>query len=145
MTTTDLARISLAVVASALVIATISTTAAADSRGQIVDGYARIARAEKPDFKGFSADRGKAFFEANPATGKPDTPSCTTCHTKDPLADGLTRAGKAIEPMAVSKTPGRYIDAAKVEKWFRRNCKSVLGRACSALEKGDFIAFMSSR
>jgi len=47
--------------------------------------------------------------------------------------------------MAVSKTPDRYIDMKKVEKWFRRNCKSVLGRVCTSLEKGDFLTFMSSQ
>jgi hypothetical protein len=47
--------------------------------------------------------------------------------------------------MAVSTTPDRYTDAAKVAKWFRRNCKSVLGRECTAQEKGDFLAFMISQ
>ena len=55
---------------------------------------------------------------------------------------GVTRAGKPIEPMAVSKTPNRYTDHRKVAKWFRRNCKSVLGRQCSPREKGDFLTFM---
>ena len=61
------------------------------------------------------------------------------------LLKGLTRAGKIIEPLAVSASPGRYSDSRKVEKWFRRNCNSVLGRACSAVEKGDFITFMQTQ
>jgi hypothetical protein len=47
--------------------------------------------------------------------------------------------------MAVSKTPDRYTDPAKVEKWFQRNCQSVLGRECTAVEKGDFLTFMTSQ
>ena len=47
--------------------------------------------------------------------------------------------------MAVSVTPDRFTDLAKVEKWFRRNCNTVLGRECTPAEKGDFIAFMTSQ
>ena len=52
---------------------------------------------------------------------------------------------RPIEPMAVSVTPDRYTDPKKVAKWFRRNCKSVLGRECATLEKGDFLTFMISQ
>ena len=77
--------------------------------------------------------------------GKPDTPSCTTCHTKNPTAMGQTRAGKEIKPMAVSKTPDRFTDPEKIAKWFLRNCTSVLGRECTAAEKGDIITFLASK
>ncbi len=77
--------------------------------------------------------------------GSGDTPSCSTCHTTDPTNTGQTRVGKAIKPMAVSANPDRFTDLAKVEKWFRRNCNTVLGRECTVMEKGDFIAFMASR
>ena len=78
-------------------------------------------------------------------TGKPDTPSCTTCHTSDPRKEGRTRVGKAIAPMALSRTPDRFSNPAKVAKWFERNCASVLGRPCTAQEKGDFLTFMISQ
>ena len=91
---------------------------------------------------GFSAERGGAFFAAKHSGGKPATPSCTTCHTDSPHKTGKTRTGKPIEPMALSKTPDRYSDPEKVEKWFRRNCRSVLGRECTPVEKGDFLTFM---
>ncbi len=107
--------------------------------------YAAQARQQSSAFDGFSADRGQTFFYATPGGGKPETPSCTSCHGDDPRKTGLTRAGKAIAPLAVSVTPSRYTDPAKVEKWFRRNCKSVLGRPCTALEKGDFLTFMQSQ
>ena len=90
------------------------------------------------------AARGKAFFLGEHTGGKPDTPSCTSCHTTNPAAPGKTRAGKAIEPMAASATPKRFTDAAEVEKWFRRNCGDVLGRDCTAQEKSDVLAFLLS-
>ena len=112
------------------------------------ENIARYAAEEKAGNKGFiafSAERGRTLFLSRPATGKPDTPSCTSCHTDTPLAVGLTRAGKEIAPMALSMTPDRYGDDKKLEKWFRRNCKSVLGRVCTPLEKGDFLTFMSTQ
>ena len=107
--------------------------------------YAALAKADDAAFAGFSADRGEAFFKAEHGTGNPEITGCTSCHTADPLKEGHTRAGQAIAPMAVSVTPDRFGDLAKVEKWFRRNCETVLGRQCTALEKGDFIAFMNGR
>ena len=116
---------------------------AAAGQQPVLDHYAGLARQESAQFAGFSATRGRAFFLATPGTGEPGTPSCSTCHTRDPRNPGLTRAGKTLEPMAVSLTPTRFTDLAKVEKWFSRNCQSVYGRLCSAAEKGDFITFMS--
>jgi hypothetical protein len=117
---------------------------AAIAQKPVLDAYAAQAKVEQPDFAGFSAERGRAFFLARNTGGSADTPSCTTCHTADPTRTGQLRTGKDIAPMAVSKTPDRFTDPAKVEKWFTRNCQSVLGRACTAAEKGDFITFMSS-
>jgi hypothetical protein len=93
---------------------------------------------------GFSAADGEALFQATHSGGKPDSPSCTSCHTSDPKAMGMTRAGKPIEPMAVSTNPKRFTDPAFVEKWFGRNCNTVLGRDCSAQEKGDVLAYLSA-
>jgi hypothetical protein len=91
-----------------------------------------------------SAARGQSFFQSSHVGGKPDTPSCTTCHTTDPRQPGRTRAGKVIDPMALSATPTRFSDMAKAEKWFARNCDTVLGRACTAGEKADVVAYLSS-
>ncbi len=93
----------------------------------------------------FSAKRGAQLFSSTHKGGQPDTPSCTSCHSKSPLQAGQTRAGKKIAPMAVSKMPDRYTNAEKVEKWFRRNCNTVLGRECTPLEKGDFITYMKTQ
>jgi hypothetical protein len=124
---------------AAAVVSLSAAAIAATPRQAILDGYANEA-----GVTAFSAERGKVFFEANHTGGKPASPSCTTCHGTNPREAGRTRAGKVIEPMAVSTNPQRFTDPAFVEKWFGRNCDSVLGRACTASEKGDFIAFMSS-
>lgn len=123
------------------VVAAIAMTSPAYSTG-LLDEYANQAQQQNTSFNGFSAERGKALYLTNHATGKAETPACTSCHTNSPTQSGLTRAGKNIAPLAVSVSPDRYTDKRKVEKWFRRNCNSVLGRACSATEKGDFITFM---
>lgn len=104
----------------------------------IIDSYATAGGAN------FSADAGKALFQANHTGGNPDTPSCTTCHTADPKNVGHTRAGKEIAPMASSLSPDRFTDPAKVEKWFGRNCNTVLGRECTAQEKGDILTYLSN-
>jgi mono/diheme cytochrome c family protein len=119
--------------------------AAGPAQSLVLDRYAAAAKAASPSFAGFSAARGKALFLASPAAGKPDTPSCTSCHTSNPAQPGRTRAGKPIGPMAVSAKPDRYTDLAETEKWFGRNCDSVLGRSCTPIEKGDFITFMVSQ
>ncbi|WP_068113295.1 DUF1924 domain-containing protein [Tropicimonas marinistellae] len=91
-----------------------------------------------------SAERGQALFMANHTGGKPDTPSCTTCHTTDPKATGQARTGKPVEPLAPSSNPERFTDVKFVEKWFGRNCNSVLGRDCTAAEKADVLAWLDS-
>ncbi len=111
---------------------------AAQSPAEQVAAYAAAA--------GAAADpaAGQAMFTATQSGGKPDTPSCTTCHGTDLTKAGQTRAGKAIDPMAPSVQADRYTDPAKVEKWFVRNCNSVLGRECSAKEKADILAWLAS-
>ncbi len=106
------------------------------AQAALVKGY----MAEAPG----DAARGKAFFFAPHAGGKPDTPSCTSCHTQNLAGRGATKAGKPIEPMAASANPKRYTDRAEVEKRFKRNCADVLGRACTAQEKSDLLAFLTS-
>ncbi len=91
-----------------------------------------------------SAERGQALFLASHSGGKSDTPSCTTCHGTDPRAMGQARTGKPIAPLAPAVNPERFTDLKFVEKWFGRNCTSVLGRACTAAEKADLVAWLSS-
>ncbi len=118
---------------------------AAGGRDAVLDHYAELAKAADSAFSGFSSARGEAFFRAERATDDPELSSCTSCHTADPRNAGETRVGQEIAAMAVSVSPERFTDPAKVEKWFRRNCNTVLGRECTPREKGDFIDFMASQ
>ncbi|MEF8767672.1 DUF1924 domain-containing protein [Candidatus Accumulibacter contiguus] len=105
----------------------------------------RRRQGANPAFAGFSAARGKTLHTQAFAGGKPDTPACTSCHGNDTRGASRNPAGKSIEAMALSASPSRYTDPAKVEKWFKRNCNEVLGRECTPLEKGDWLSFMISQ
>ena len=118
------------------------STSQAGVREEQLAQYASAAKTESPGFVGFSAERGKTLHTQNFSGGKPDTPACTSCHGKDTRVAGRAPSGKAIDAMAASVTPARYTDPAKVEKWFKRNCTEVLGRVCTAQEKGDWLTFM---
>jgi hypothetical protein len=120
-----------------VVVATLCGAACA-AANPILEGYRSQARQENPAFTDFSAARGKAFYNAR--TG---STSCANCHTTSPKLPGQHAVtGKEIPPMALVANPERFTDAVKVEKWFKRNCKEVRKRVCSATEKGDFIAYL---
>jgi hypothetical protein len=129
----------LTLVAAAAVLA----TGSGDPRDAILAGYAAEAKAADPGFAGFSAERGRALYTGPHQGGSGEANACAACHTPDPRRPGQhVRTGRLIEPMAVSANPARFTDAADVEKRFRRDCKNVLGRACTPTEKGDFITFL---
>lgn len=123
----------------------LSSTSFAGPRDDLMVQYASAAKAVDPTFSGFSAGRGKALYLQAFTGGKPDTPTCANCHGRDTRAPGQTLTGKSIEPVALSVSPTRYTDPVKVEKWFKRNCTEVMGRECSAREKGDWLSFMASQ
>ena len=62
----------------------------------------------------------------------------------DPTREGRSDVGKTIAPLAPTANPQRFTDVSETEKWFHRNCRWVLGRTCTAQEKGDFITFLFS-
>ena len=71
--------------------------------------------------------------------------SCASCHGTPPTGDGKhASTGKAIKPLAPAFNPQVFTDSARVDKWFRRNCKDVLSRECSAAEKADVMAYLLS-
>ena len=85
------------------------------------------------------ANRGMSFF-TSPHGGKW---SCSSCHGKPPVAAGKhASTGKAIDPFAPAFNAKAFSSAAKVDKWFRRNCKDVLERECTPLEKADVLAYV---
>ncbi|QDL56401.1 DUF1924 domain-containing protein [Rhodoferax aquaticus] len=97
----------------------------------------------------YSAQVGAA---ANPARGQQFFTSkhgkdwaCASCHTAVPTVDGKhASTGKVIGPLAPAFNPERFTDTAKTEKWFRRNCNDVVGRECTAGEKADVLAWLTS-
>jgi cytochrome c peroxidase len=99
------------------------------------------ARATDPSYAP-SATRGKALYE-RAFNRSAEMPNCVACHTSNPAQQGKHAVtGKVIAPMAPSANPERFADAAKTEKWFKRNCNDVVGRECTAAEKSDFVEFL---
>ncbi len=93
----------------------------------------------------FDAGRGEHLWHNAGRTVNGRERHCTTCHTPDRHARGKhIRTGKPIAPMAPSVNPERLQDAKKIEKWFRRNCKWTLGRACTPQEKGDILRYLAN-
>jgi cytochrome c553 len=96
----------------------------------------QLAAGQKAD-----AARGEAFFKATHGGEW----SCASCHGPSPTQEGQhVSTGKRISPLAPSAHSQRLTDSAKVDKWLRRNCKDVLSRECSPLEKADVLAYLVS-
>lgn len=134
-----------AAVAAAL-LALASTALADPARDAVLAALASQAKQADPAFAGFTVERGEALYRTEHATKDPNVSACASCHGTDPRAAGQNvKTGKTIEPMAVSANPKRYTNPDETEKWFRRNCKDVLGRECSPIEKGDFITFLATK
>ena len=126
----------------ALCLLLVGTACRAEAPQQIIQTYAADAAARQPGFTP-SAKRGETLFHQRFALND-KMPACTSCHTDNPLNVGQHAVtGKAIRPLAVAANGERFSDPAKVEKWFGRNCKEVVGRACTPGEKADFVAYMS--
>jgi len=114
-------------------------TAQAAQPGELLAGYESAARRENPAFSGVSSTRGEQFFNARHGNEW----SCASCHGASGVAQGKhAKTGKTIAPLSPTANPERFADAAKTEKWFRRNCNDVLGRACTSTEKGDVLAYL---
>ena len=97
-----------------------------------------LARYERETGPG-DAQRGRQFFSSR-HNGEW---SCATCHSEQPTQVGRhAKTDKPIQPLAPRANAERFTDAAKVDKWFRRNCNDVLSRECSAREKADVLAFL---
>lgn len=87
------------------------------------------------------AERGRSFFTSRHGGEW----SCSSCHGNPPTAQGKhASTGKLIHPLAPAFNPKTFTDTAKVDKWFRRNCNDVLKRECSAGEKADVLAYLTS-
>lgn len=86
-----------------------------------------------------NAARGQAFFKQRHGGEW----SCASCHGDPPTLDSQhASTGKKIAAMAPAFNAERLTDSAKVDKWFKRNCKDVLSRECTAIEKADVLAYL---
>lgn len=93
----------------------------------------------------FDAARGKITWHKEVKSEDGEMQSCSTCHGSDLSKNGIHhKTQKVIEPMAASANPERFTDEKKVEKWFKRNCKDIWGRECTAQEKGDILKYLLS-
>ena len=98
-----------------------------------------LTRFEKEAGSAASAERGGRFFTAKQGGEW----SCASCHTERPTQTGRhAKTDKAITPLAPAANAERFTDAAKVDKWFRRNCNDTANRLCSAQEKADVMAWL---
>lgn len=100
---------------------------------------AQMQRWSEASGKPASAERGRVFF-----TGRHGGEwSCASCHGNPPTTPARhASTGKTIAPLAPAFNPERFTDTAKADKWFRRNCKDVLSRECTAVEKADVLAWL---
>jgi hypothetical protein len=88
-----------------------------------------------------SPAQGQVFFQSRHGAEW----SCASCHGTPPTAQGKhASTGKTIAPLAPAFNAQAFTDTAKTDKWFRRNCKDVLSRECSAHEKADVLAYLLS-
>jgi predicted amidophosphoribosyltransferase len=85
------------------------------------------------------ASRGQVFFTQKHGGEW----SCASCHGQPPTQPSRhASTGKTIAPLAPAFHAERFTDSAKVDKWFKRNCKDVLSRECTAFEKADVMAYL---
>jgi hypothetical protein len=119
----------------------VTASAAAETPADFLRTFETAARQELPGFSGFSAQRGALFFQNTHGREW----SCTSCHTQNPTVTGKhAKTDKPITPLAPAANTERFTRPDKVEKWFRRNCNDVLGRSCTAAEKGDVLTYLMS-
>lgn len=114
---------------------TMNAFAADTSPAQQLQRWSALAGV-KPD-----AERGRIFFN----TRHGGEWSCASCHGATPVRGGKHAAtGKVLDPLAPAANPRAFTEQARVDKWFRRNCRDVLERECTPGEKADVMAWLIS-
>lgn len=124
---------------TAFLLGVVLSGAAAGEVGDLLDRYRAQGAAD------FSGERGMAMWTSTHWV-KGEERACSSCHQAVLTSPGKhAKTGKPIASMAPSVNPERFTDAAKVEKWFKRNCKWTLGRECTPQEKGDILSWLSAQ
>ena len=141
-----------------------SATVMAAGPEDFLASYAAQAKQHDPSFDGFSAERGRAFYFRSHVIEDGSELSCASCHHADPRQKTIAHkdqipcrachitfhdpsAGRAviigdIKPFAPSANADRFTNEWKVEAWFAWNCKLLLKRECTPVEKGDVITWL---
>lgn len=147
-----------------VICAMVTGVAAATEPEDFLAAYAAQAKQADPGFKGFSAERGRAFYLRTHKIDDGDELSCSSCHHADPRkatvahqdqipcrachttlytpSSGRPAIKHEIRPFAPSAHPDRFTDEWVVEAWFGWNCKLLLKRECTPVEKGDLITWL---
>lgn len=121
--------------ATALMSLPLAASAQPATPAELAAAYARQAG------QAASPERGQKFFTTN--FGRDFGWSCSSCHGAPPTRDGRDQVSdKRIAPFAPAFNDKRFTDRAKVENHFRQNCKDVVGRECTPLEKADVLAWV---
>ncbi|WP_374675133.1 DUF1924 domain-containing protein [Ideonella sp.] len=124
---------------TALVLAVAAWASPGAARAADTRPGAQLARFATEAGRPGQADAGRAFFTRTHG-GKW---SCASCHREVPTQPGQHAvSGKTLEPLAPAANTRAFTEQARVDKWFRRNCKDVVGRECSAGEKADVLAYL---
>lgn len=147
-----------------LVFTFFSVLAMATEPEDFLAAYAKQASQVEPGFAGFSAERGRAFYFRTHKIDGGSELSCASCHHADPRKgsvahkdqipcrachitlhkghEGSSMVKREIPPLAPLTNPNRFTNEWKVEAWFDWNCKLLLKRECTPLEKGDLITWL---
>lgn len=141
-----------------------TSAASAASPDDFLRLYTEQAKIADPGFAGFSAERGRELYmKGHPVEGE-GLLSCSSCHHVDPTKateahrdpipcrachvvfsrqpESHRPAKSRIAPFAPAANPHRFTNEWMVEFWFDFNCKLLLRRACTAVEKGDLITWL---
>ena len=74
-----------------------------------------------------------------------DVWSCASCHNSPPTMMGKhASTSKPIQPLAPAFNAEAFTNTAKIDKWFKRNCRDVMKRECTPEEKLDVLAYLLS-
>ncbi|MFM1910678.1 MAG: Cytochrome c [Pseudomonadota bacterium] len=130
------------ILAAMLSVAAFSAQADVVTAQKLADKYAVIAKNINPASTGLSAEDGKNFFNRE-LTIKGKQVACASCHTANPADNGKhIVTNKPIRPLAPAANEKRFTSVDTVEKNFTKHCNDIIGRDCTAQEKGNFIAYL---
>jgi hypothetical protein len=142
-----------------------SLAAAGAGPQEALQEYAAQAARADAGFSGFSAVRGEAFYFQEHRIVDGSSLSCASCHHRDPRReqfahhdpvpcrachgapdshnfDEMPKIKRQFLPLAPSANPERFTNLWFAEKWFRKNCRLLLARDCTPLEKGDLLTWL---